>query len=225
MIKIKMYSNTIGARCIQTFTSYLHRQAHSVEARNVVLNFCEQNPNARILDVGCGNGEIALEVGAQIGSKDIWGIEIVEERAANARQKGIRVIQGDLNHPLELESESFDIIHAANIIEHLSNTDTFVREIYRILKGNGYFIVSTCNLASLHNIFFLLLGRQPPSADVSNEFQVGVWRTPRKRASIGPSHRRIFTLKALESLLKCHGFKIEKSAGAGFYPLPGGWPN
>ena len=86
-------------------------------------------------------------------------------------------------------------------------------------------MLSTGNLASLHNIFFLLLGRQPPCAHVSDEILVGVWTskgvpwTEHWRAS-GPQHQRVFTLEALEGLLEYHGFQIEKSIGTGFYPLP-----
>lgn len=199
---------------------YLHYQAHSLETRKIVLELCEPNPEAKLLDCGCRDGEIAMEVAQRIGTREIWGIEIVETDAAKAKVRGIKVARADLNKPFPFESESFDAVHAANIIEHLCDTDTFLKEVYRVLKRGGYFIVSTCNLAAFHNIFFLLLGRQPPSADVSDEFQVGVWSTSMKRNAGGPNHRRIFTLRALGELLKCHGFEVEKSVGAGFYPLP-----
>jgi len=199
---------------------HLHHQAHSIENRNIVLGLCDTNPNARLLDCGCNDGEITMEVARQIGTEDVWGIEVVEKIATMAKDRGIKVITVDLNQPLPLESENFDVVHAANIIEHLSNTDMFLTEVHRILKLGGYLIISTCNLAAFHNIFFLLLGRQPPPADVSDEFQVGVWDAPIRKNPSGPCHRRMFTLRALEGLLGCHGFKVEKSAGAGFYPLP-----
>ena len=199
---------------------HLHHQAHSVEARNIILDCCERNVDARLLDCGCNDGKIATEVAQRIGTKDIWGIELVEEFAAKAIKKGVKVVRGDLNDPLPLETEIFDVVHAANIIEHVSNTDLFLKEVHRVLKVGGYFLVSTCNLAAFHNIFFLLLGRQPPPADVSDEFQVGVWTTNKRRNAGGPCHRRMFTLKALEGLLECHEFEVEKSIGSGFYPLP-----
>lgn len=201
--------------------THLHRYAHSIETRNIVLNLCERNPHARLLDCGCNNGEIAIEVAERIGTKEIYGIEIVEVDAAKAEERGIKVARADLNKPLHFESGSFDVVHGANIIEHLSNTDMFLKEVYRVLKLGGYFIVSTCNLSAFHNIFFLLLGRQPPPASVSDEVLVGTWSSMKRCSNTsGPGHRRMFTLRALEQLLEYHEFKIEKSAGAGFYPLP-----
>ena len=200
--------------------TYLHHQAHSIETRKIVLDLCTSNPNARLLDCGCRDGEITMEVAQRIGAKEIWGIEIVEMDAAKAKEGGIKVVRADLNKPFPLESESFDVVHGANIIEHLCDTDMFLKEVRRVLKLGGYFVVSTCNLAAFHNIFFLLLGRQPPPADVSDEFQAGVWSANKRRNTSGPCHRRIFTLRALKELLKYHGFEVEKSVGAGFYPLP-----
>lgn len=171
---------------ISRIFTYLHRQAHSVETRNIVLELCDRNPDGRFLDCGCGDGEITMEVAQQVGTRDIWGIEIVQESAVKAEGKGVKVIKGDLNEALPLESESFDVVHAANIIEHLSNTDMFLKEVHRVLKLGGYFIVSTCNLAAFHNIFFLLRGRQPPSADVSDEFfGVGVWSNKQEKTPGG----------------------------------------
>jgi SAM-dependent methyltransferase len=199
---------------------HLHREAHSIDTRNIVLGLCDRNSDGRLLDCGCGDGGITMEVAQGIGAKEIWGIEITEANALKARERGIKVARADLNRPLPFESESFDVVHGANVIEHLYDTDTFLKEVYRVLRLGGYFIVSTCNLAAFHNIFFLLLGRQPPPADVSDEFQVGVWNAPVRITPGGPCHRRMFTFRALEELLECHRFKVEKSVGAGFYPLP-----
>ena len=78
---------------------HLHHQAHSVEARNIILDCCERNVAARILDCGCNDGKIATEVAQRIGTKDIWGIELVEEFAAKASERGSKVVRGDLNAP------------------------------------------------------------------------------------------------------------------------------
>ena len=197
----------------------------TLENRRVILSLLEVNPDAKLLDCGCGAGEITMEIARQVGTKQVWGIEIVENAAAKAEERGIKVSRGDLNEPFPFDSENFDIVHAANIIEHLYDTDMFLEEVHRVLKVGGYFLVSTCNLAALHNIFSLLLGRQPPLAQVSDKIMVGMWSSkggpwteylePRR-----PQHRRIFTLKALEGLLQYYGFHVEKSVGAGFYPLP-----
>lgn len=209
---------------LKIFT-YLHYRACRVETRRIVLELCEPNTEAKLLDCGCDDGEITMKIASRVGAKEVSGIEIVEENALKAQEKGIRVSRSDLNQSLPFSSQSFDVVHAANIIEHLYDTDTFLKEVHRVLKVGGYLLVSTSNLAALHNIFFLLLGRQPPVAHVSDEILAGVWNSKGRPWAEhwrprGPLHRRIFTLKALEGLLVYHGFQVERSVGAGYYPLP-----
>jgi SAM-dependent methyltransferase len=203
----------------------LYYQANLVETRRIILDFCEPNTEAKLLDCGCSDGEATMEIAERIGVKEVSAIEIVEEDAVKAEERGIKVARADLNQPFPFSSQSFDVVHAANIIEHLYDTDAFLKEVHRVLTVGGYFLVSTCNLAAFHNIFFLLLGRQPPPAHVSDEILVGVWNSKGKPWTehwrlCGPQHRRMFTLKALEGLLGYYGFQVEKSVGAGFYPLP-----
>ena len=58
---------------------------------------------------------------------------------------------------------------ASQVIGHISNTDAFVKEIYRVLGNGGYAVISTPNLAAVHTILTLMLGWQPLSAHVSDE--------------------------------------------------------
>jgi len=119
--------------------------------------------------------------------------------------------QFDLSDGIPIEEESFDIILASHVLEHLVTIDLFVKEIFRVLKPGGYAVISTDNLASWHNILYLLLGKQPETLPVSDEL-------------FGPysrnAHKRVSTMKSLIKLFKYHGFTIEKVLGSGFYPLP-----
>ena len=130
--------------------------------------------------------------------------------------------RGDLNQEFPFENESFDVILASEIIEHLSNTDSFLKEMHRVLRVGGYTIISTPNLSSWPNIIFLLFGKQPAVASVSDEIVVNTWHahSDYRFSPEGPSHRRIFTLGALEGLLVFHGFRVEKRMGSGFAPFP-----
>lgn len=121
-----------------------------------------------------------------------------------------------------MEDESIDFICANQVIEHLYEIDLFVKEIHRVLKQGGYAIVSTNNLASLHNIVSLLFGRQPFPSHVSNEVIVGLLLKSLcgKHKSQGSIHLRIFTYAGLKELFKYHKFKVEKIVGVGYYPFP-----
>lgn len=194
------------------------------ENRRSIFNLIEPNPAARILDLGCGDGSFALQVAECAGSKDVWGVDFLDNMCQVARKKGVNACCADLNGKFPFENESFDVVHANQVIEHLIDTDNFVREIHRILKPDGYSIISTPNLASLHNIFSLFLGKQPFSAHISNEVILGNSFDPKqglKHESKGTIHIRIFAPEALKELFEYNGLKVEQFIGAGYYPFPG----
>jgi len=199
-------------------SKYLDRifQQTDLENRRVIFSLLEHNRDAKLLDLGCGDGSFTLMVAERIGTKDIYGIDTVRENVTKAKEKGIVAYPGDLNEKLPFEDESFDVIHANQIIEHLSNTDLFIRELHRVCRKRGYCIVSTPNLASLHNILYLLFGKQPPTVMLSDRIVNG------KEVSQleGPRHRRIFTLTGLSELCAYHGFQVVEIRYAGYYPLP-----
>ena len=186
--------------------NYLYKQ-YRVEYKRAILSLLEKQPNAQLLDLGCKDGVFTKELMLEVGIDKAWGLDMLP-----FHQEGVLEILGDLNLPLPINNSLMDIVCASQIIEHISNTDRFLREIHRVLKPNGYLIVSTNNLASWHNIFYLMLGLQPPTCMVSDEMDL--------IKSDGPGHRRIFTFSALSRLIEFHGFKIEKTVGTSYYPLP-----
>lgn len=135
----------------------------------------------------------------------------------DAKEKGIQVKIHDANNPLPFDDETFDIVIGNQVLEHIQNTDGFLREIWRVLKEGGYCVISTPNLASLHNVALLLMGMQPISYRVS-EIQVGNFLRGEKHLD---DHIRVFTMSGLKDFFNYHGFQIESIKGAGFYPFPG----
>lgn len=188
----------------------------------MVMPLVEKNSNARFLDCGCGDGVFTIDVAKNIDTNYIFGTEIIEEEIKKARSNNIEVEYGDLNTKLPYKNNTFDVILANQVIEHLYNTDIFIKELFRVCKPGGYVIVATVNLASTLNILYLLFGKQPPATHVSDEVVVGSPFINITNGKIikGQSHIRVFTMKALKGLLQYHGFKIEKCKSAGYYPFP-----
>jgi methionine biosynthesis protein MetW len=191
-------------------------------SRDFSLELLEQNEKARVLDIGCGDGEFTRQVANKTGSDKIYGVEISPQYAERARQNGINVVMADIDFGLPFEDTSFDIVVSNQVIEHVNSTDNFIRECHRILRKEGICICSTPNLASFHNTFSLILGYQPFAAAVSDELICGNPLDPCDGQQI-PSyrrHRRIFTAPALRRLFEFHGFKVEALKGVGLHPLP-----
>ena len=198
------------------FIGYFVKQFNS-EYERVILSILEENPRAKFVDLGCYDGRFTSKMADKIRARKVFGIDLVKEELDKACEKGITCKIGDLNEPLPFRDGSFDVVCAIQIIEHLSETDRFLKEVHRVLKPGGYLVISTPNLASFHNIFFLLLGRQPLTATVSDEMK-GDWKG--LGTGVGPAHKRLFTISGLTKLLTYHKFKVEKVIGSSFYPLP-----
>jgi SAM-dependent methyltransferase len=192
-----------------------------------ILDTLPVDPSASLIDIGCGDGawtdEIRRKVGVPPG--EVAGLEIVPERAQLARARGFDVRSGDLEARWPFEDQSFGIVHANQVIEHVKRLDHFVEEIRRVLTPRGLALVCTENLASWHNIAALILGLQPFSAtNISNLRPIG--NTLALHAGEPPTgeslqHIHVITLSALRDLFVAHGFVIETSWGAGYRTLPG----
>lgn len=166
-----------------------------------------------------------MEVARSVGTTEVHGVEMLEGRAAEARKRGVEVVVADLSGPLDVyEDASFDVIHSNQVIEHVRDTDRFMREIRRLLRPEGYALLSTNNLSSWHNIVSLVLGWQPMPCNVSDAVNVG---NPfdlfdhRAHGVSGQTHLRVFTGRALTELARYHGLRPVAERSAGYYPFPG----
>jgi SAM-dependent methyltransferase len=204
--------------------SYLERvfRATEEENRRVILQTLEPRPGGVLLDLGCADGEVAARIAEGAGVGRVVGVELIEALAEAARARGIEVVGADLNERLPFEGASFDVIHSNQVIEHLSNTDNFLREIRRLLKPDGYAVVSTNNLASWHNVVSLIMGWQPPPCHASDELIVGnpVGLMEGVGGARGQMHLRIFTGRALAGVAGHHGLRADVVRTVGCYPLP-----
>lgn len=149
--------------------------------------------NRHILDLGCNTGNFLKLI--KKNNKNIEGVEISQKIAKIGQKKGLKIKIADLSKTFPYRRNTFDTITAGEIIEHIYDTDFFLKEIKRILKPNGYLIISTPNIATLGRRIMLLFGINP------------LIETSLENAS---GHIRYFTKKSLEQLLKKHSFKTVK---------------
>jgi SAM-dependent methyltransferase len=187
------------------------------------ISLLTERQHSAVLDLGCNDGLFSMRIAQKVGAESIVGIERVWSLAKTASNKGVSSILGDANNTFPFKDEAFDVVTANQVIEHLNNTDVFIKEIRRVLKQDGYCVIATPNLAGLQNILSLIMGYQPPTADVSDEF-FGCGNPFHPYPNIGTgggiAHRRLFTAPALKSLFEYHGFTCERITGFGLHPLP-----
>lgn len=98
-----------------------------------------------MLDVGCSSGSV-LRVGGALGLK-VHGVEPAPDAGATARNLGFEVFTGFL-HDAGFPNHLFDIVTLFEVIEHLREPLVLAREINRILKRGGVWLIGTGNVDS-----------------------------------------------------------------------------
>ena len=93
-----------------------------------------------ILDVGCGDGVISEPI-TKMGN-DVTSIELPGVANLALICKVPSVVAGDAEQ-LGFASESFDVVLASEVLEHMWNPQDFLNEASRVLKPEGYLIVET----------------------------------------------------------------------------------
>lgn len=89
---------------------------------------------SRVLDLGCGKGEL---LSALIREKNCsgYGVEIDTEGVLASMERGINVIQADLEQGLQdFDADSFDIIVLSQTIQSMQNTETILQDLTRVAK-------------------------------------------------------------------------------------------
>ncbi|MBU0683906.1 MAG: methyltransferase domain-containing protein [Candidatus Omnitrophica bacterium] len=137
----------------------LHNTA-TQQRKKQIIDLLDYQPEIKILDLGCDDGIRTMEIARKIGTREIYGVDIIEEQLMRAAQLGIKTTKTDLNQQLPFENNYFDLIHADQVIEHIAFLDDFASETHRVLKPGGTLIISTENGSSWHNIFAAIMGWQ-----------------------------------------------------------------
>jgi ubiquinone/menaquinone biosynthesis C-methylase UbiE len=108
-----------------------------------VLQIYEPGPEERVLDLGCGWGTFCWALGGRVGEMvgldfSQKSIDLCEKRLAGSATEGVSFLCADARDT-GLEAGSFDLVIAADLVEHLYPEDSqaVVSEAFRVLKKGG----------------------------------------------------------------------------------------
>ena len=160
----------VGRRAI--LESFLERITQSLRTTDSAL---------KILDVGCGTGA-NLEMLKKYGESE--GVDVSDDALEFCKSKGLKVHKG-LAEELPFADETFDLVTALDVIEHLDDDIAGLKEMFRILKKGGKTLIFV-------PAFMWLWGVQD---DISN-------------------HRIRYTKKQIVERLQKAGFTIERATYA-----------
>lgn len=115
----------------------------------------ELSPGVSILDIGWGPGSITLGLAETVAPGKVIGIDpshqaIISANGA-ARERGlpnVTFLIADV-HTLPFENDSFDVVHAHQVLQHLPDPVAALREMSRVCAPNGLMAVRDADYASM----------------------------------------------------------------------------
>lgn len=145
-----------------------------------------------VLDIGCGSGQFLQWLAAH--GFHAHGVEISQLAAQRARQIGLDVYCGELVDA-QYPDDFFDVVIANHVLEHVYDPVGLIREVARILKPNGLFIIGVPNIESYE---YRVFGMDWGPLEV-------------------PQHTYHFSYNTLNAMLQRNNFSVEKTIGKSFF--------
>ncbi len=122
---------------------------------NRVLSWCAGLPDdAKILDVGCGDG-FHLNLLRKYGKKSwqLEGIDLDKRAVEMAKKSDLKIHLGTVES-LNLPENSYDLVFMIQTIEHVEKPDAVISAVRKLLKPRGKLVIVTDNTDSLDFRFF-----------------------------------------------------------------------
>ncbi|RPH95277.1 class I SAM-dependent methyltransferase [candidate division KSB1 bacterium] len=182
----------------QSWDDRLEARAHTYQLRGRFKfareRLVERRPR-RWLDIGTGNGFLPKIARPLLGDVHITGTDFAPnalEAAGKALDEGI---VNDIDREgLPFEDQSFDFVTCLEVLEHFVFPQNALREIHRVLRPQGYLILTVPNLQFIEYLGQLIRGKMPgPASD--------------------PRHMSVFTHRFLDKMLKECNFNMTVRSG------------
>ena len=141
---------------------YTHGHQESVVAAHATRTIANSaayleshlRPGLDLLDVGCGPGSITAEfVNRVMPGGSVVGIdnsaEVIGRAKSTHAASGATFEVMDL-YDLDLASDSFDVAHAHQVLQHVSDPVAALREMQRVVRPGGIIAVRDADYAGMH---------------------------------------------------------------------------
>jgi ubiquinone/menaquinone biosynthesis C-methylase UbiE len=112
------------------------------DIRRVARAALDVRPGQRLLDAGCGAGEVARELAGLVGPEgEVTAVDasagLIAAATARDGGSGVRYVVGDVTH-LDFPDDTFDGVRCERVIQHVADPEAAVRELARVVRPGGH---------------------------------------------------------------------------------------
>lgn len=155
----------------------------------VILEKMTGLPESRVLDLGCSSGLFAAH--ARAAGHEVTGVDKVEY--AGVRERTDHFVKASLDNGIPDEAwTGFDVVVAADTLEHVAEPTELLRDMCRVLRPGGQVLLSVPNFANWY-----------PRLRIAT----GLFGYDRK-GILNETHLRFFTRRTLRRIVRVSGFDI-----------------
>lgn len=173
----------------QEGNALLEKILQPLRTNQILKHIADRDSIGMILDIGCGyNAELLNRLIHKFKNvNSAIGLDLAVNKASDSQK--IRLIEGDLNQPLSLPDNTFDLVTATAVLEHIDNYSRLINEIHRVLKPGGILFLTTPAPTAKPILEFLAF-----TLRILDEVEIR-------------DHKNYFSKKTLQTLLNSHRFK------------------
>jgi len=153
----------------------------------------------RILEVGCGEGNFCRQL--KTSGREVWGVEINPEAALKASEVCDKVLVGSFDEQLaHLPEQYFDCVVFNDVLEHLYDPWTTIRQVKALMSDKGVLVTSIPNFRYISNLITEILFRK----DFEYKPEGGI---------LDDTHVRFFTSKSMLRMFRQEGYQVLRHEG------------
>lgn len=198
VVRYRLQRIGFGSDSLAVGSAAYERKPDEFSSHGRLLEWVEARPPGRALDLGCADGSIALDL--RTAGHDVTGVDVVASPGVKDRLD--RFVEADLDQgipPAVLEAEPFDLVLAADVLEHVRQPEALLGELHDVLAPGGRLLVSVPNFGHWYPRLRVALGR----------FDYD------RRGILDEGHVRFFTRRSFERLLHRSGWHILRQEATG----------
>lgn len=165
--------------------------------RNEMLRFIPEGVET-VLEVGCAAGGFGRQL-KQRGVREVWGVEVVDSAAQQAREVLDKVLIGDIADLIDqLPANYFDVVVFNDVLEHLVDPFTVLARIKSRISERGMVVSSIPNIRYYYTFRELVLHK--------------TWEYE-ESGILDRTHLRFFTVKSIRNMYERLGYEVLRHEG------------